>query len=157
MRTQSFDVLNQAEVDQIHNASMEILAEVGLKVPWEPARDQFRDKGALVDDDAQSVKIPESLVQWAVEQAPSSFILYGSDSEFQLQIGPGQEMPVFAGLGTPLSVVDLDSQKVRKATKQDMLEHIILVNACQNIHNTQMDVWPDDIPMTTIHTEAIWG
>jgi trimethylamine--corrinoid protein Co-methyltransferase len=157
MRTQLFEVLNQAELDLIHNASMEILAEVGLKVPWEPARDHFRDKGALVDDDAQSVKISESLVQWALDQAPSAFTLYGSDPEFQLQIGGTQTSPVFAGLGTPLSVVDLDTKEVRKATKQDMLEHIILVNACQNIHNTQMDVWPDDIPMTTIHTEAIWG
>ena len=157
MKTHRFEVLNQTELDQIHRASMEILAEVGLKVPWMPARDRFSDKGAIVDDDAASVRIPESLVQWALDQAPKEFKLYGSDPEFQLQIGGAQESPVFAGLGTPLSVVDLDTREVRKATKADMLEHIILVNACQNIHNTQMDVWPDDIPMTTIHAEAIWG
>jgi trimethylamine--corrinoid protein Co-methyltransferase len=157
MRTHLFEVLNQSELDQIHAASMEILAEVGLKVPWAPARDHFREKGADVDEDAQSVKISESLIQWALDQAPGEFSLYGSDPTFQLQIGGNQQSPVFAGLGTPLSVVDLDTNEVRKATKQDMLEHIILVNACQNIHNTQMDVWPDDIPMTTIHTEAIWG
>jgi len=157
MRTHLFEVLSKDELDQIHNASMEILAEVGLKIPWQPARDYFRDKGAMVDEESQAVRIPESLVQWALEQAPSEFKLYGNDSQFQLQIGGDQENPIFAGLGTPLRVVDLNSQEVRKATKQDMLEHIILINACQNIHNTQMDVWPDDIPMTTIHTEAIWG
>lgn len=157
MKTQRFEVLSQPELDQIHAASMEILADVGIKVPWSPARDYFRDQGAVVDDDAQSVKIPESLVRWALDQAPGEFKLYGSDPEFQLQIGGDQETPVFAGLGTPLSVVDLDSGETRKATFQDTLEHIILVNACQNIHNTQMDVWPDDIPMTTIHTEAIWA
>jgi trimethylamine--corrinoid protein Co-methyltransferase len=157
MKTQRFEVLSPAELDQIHFASMAILSEVGIKVPWLTARDYFRSKGAVVDDQSQSVKIPEALVQWALDQAPSEFILYGRDPEFRLQIGGDQEYPIFAGLGTPLSVVDLDSREVRKATIQDTREHIILINACHNIHNTQMDVWPDDIPMTTIHAEAIWA
>jgi trimethylamine--corrinoid protein Co-methyltransferase len=157
MKTSLFEVLSPSELKHIHDASMEILAEVGIKVPWAPARDHFREKGAQVDDDAQDVKIDESLVKWALDQAPSEFKLYGSDPEFELQIGGDQVVPVFAGLGTPLNVIDLDTGESRKATKADMLEHIILVNACKNIHNTQMDVWPDDIPMTTIHTEAIWG
>jgi trimethylamine--corrinoid protein Co-methyltransferase len=157
MKTQRFEVLSQAEVERIHAASMEILAEVGIKVGYKTARDVYREAGAIVDDEAESVKIPEKLVNWALEQAPSEFKLYGSDPEFQLQIGGDQSTPVFAGLGTPTRVVDMDSGDVRAATKQDMLEHIILVNACENIHNTQMDVWPDDIPMTTIHAEAIWG
>jgi trimethylamine--corrinoid protein Co-methyltransferase len=38
-----------------------------------------------------------------------------------------------------------------------VLDHIILIDACQHIHNSQMDIWPEDIPMTTIHTEAIWA
>jgi trimethylamine--corrinoid protein Co-methyltransferase len=157
MKTQRFEVLSQAEVERIHAASMEILAEVGIKVPYKTARDVYRQAGAFVDDQAESVQIPESLVNWAIEQAPSEFKLYGSDPEFQLQIGGDQDTPVFAGLGTPTRVVDLESGDVRMASKQDMLEHIILINACENIHNSQMDVWPDDIPMTTIHAEAIWA
>ena len=157
MKTQRFEVLSPTEVERIHAASMEILAEVGIKVPYKTARDIFRKAGAIVDDDAESVKIPEKLVNWAIDQAPSEFKLYGNDPKFQLQIGGEQSAPVFAGLGTPTRVVDMDSGEVRAATKQDMLEHIILINACENIHNSQMDVWPDDIPMTTIHAEAIWG
>ena len=157
MKTQRFEVLSQIEVERIHEASMEILAEVGIKVSYPTAREHFREAGAVVDDEAGCVKIPGKLVDWAIDQAPSEFVLYGGDPEFQLQIGGDQETPVFAGLGTPTRVIDLVSREVRMARKQDMLEHIILINACENIHNSQMDVWPDDIPMTTIHTEAIWG
>jgi trimethylamine--corrinoid protein Co-methyltransferase len=157
MKTQRFEVLSQAEVEHIHAASMEILTEVGIKVGYKTARDVYRDAGAIVDDKAESVKIPESLVEWAIEQAPSEFKLYGNDPEFQLQLGGDQTIPVFAGLGTPTRMIDLESGEVRMASKQDVLEHIILINACQNIHNSQMDVWPDDIPMTTIHAEAIWA
>lgn len=157
MKTRRFEVLSPEDLEQIHEASLIILEEVGIQVPYQTARDLYRQKGAIVDEDEQVVKIPSSLVEWALQQAPSEFVLYGNDPKFQLRIGGNQEVPVFAGLGTPLNMVDLDSGETRKATRQDMLEHIILINACQQIHNSQMDVWPDDIPMTTIHSEAIWA
>ena len=105
MKTRRFEVLSQSEVERIHAASMEILAEVGIKVSYQTARDVYREAGAIVDDQAESVKIPEKLVNYAIEQAPSEFKLYGGDPEFQLQIGGDQSAPVFAGLGTPTRVM----------------------------------------------------
>jgi trimethylamine--corrinoid protein Co-methyltransferase len=157
MKTQRFEVLSQTEIERIHAASMEILAEVGIKVGYQTAIDLFREAGAEIDEETQAVKIPEKLVRWAVDQAPKEFSLYGIDPSFQLKIGGNQDSPVFAGLGTPTRIIDLETQEVRTATFQDVLEHIILISECTHIHNSQMDVWPDDIPMTTIHTEAIWA
>ena len=61
MKTQRFEVLSQAEVERIHSASIEILAEVGIKVSYKTARDVYRQAGAMVDDQAESVRIPEEL------------------------------------------------------------------------------------------------
>ena len=157
MKTARFEVLSQAEVERIHTASMEILSEVGIKVNYKKARDIFREAGADVDEETLAVKLPEKLVRWAVDQTPKQFSLYGIDAEFRLDISPDQAFPIFAGLGTPTRIIDLNSGDVRPSTKQDMIDHIVLINACNNIHNSQMDIWPDDIPMTTIHTEAIWA
>jgi trimethylamine--corrinoid protein Co-methyltransferase len=157
MKTARFEVLSQAEIERIHAASMEILAELGIKVNYKKARDIFREAGAEVDDETLAVRLPEKLVRWAVEQAPKQFSLYGIDAEFCLDIGPDQTEPIFAGLGTPTRMMDLKSGEIRACTRQDMLDHIILIDACDHIHNSQMDIWPDDIPMTTIHTEAIWA
>ena len=157
MKTTRFDVLSQDEVERIHAASMEILAEVGIKVNYKKARDIFREAGADVDEETQAVKLPERLVRWATEQAPKQFSLYGIDATFRLDIGPEQVAPVFAGLGTPTRIIDLKDGAIRAATKQDMIDHIILIDACNHIHNSQMDIWPNDIPMTTIHSEAIWA
>ena len=148
-----FEVLSQSEVERIHAASMEILSAVGIKVDYQTARDLFRQAGAEVDDEAQCVRISEELVQWAVEQAPARFTLYGSDPDFQMEIGGGQTH--FAALGTPTSIIDMDTGERRPTTMSDVVRHIQLVNGCQHIHNSQMDVWPNDVPMTTIHTEAI--
>ena len=157
MKTTPFNVLDQSEVERIHVASMEILAEVGIKVNYRKAQEIFREAGAVVDEQTQAVKIPEKLVRWAIEQAPKQFSLYGIDAEFRLDIGPDQPAPIFAGLGTPIRIVDLHNGLIRPATRQDMIDHIVLIDSCEHIHNSQMDIWPDDIPMTTIHTEAIWA
>ena len=157
MNTVRFEVLSQAEVERIHAASMEILAEVGIKVNYRRARELFREAGAEVDEETLAVKVPEKLVRWAVDQAPKQFSLFGIDAGFRLDIGPDQAAPVFAGLGTPTRIIDLESGAVRPSLQKDVLDHIILIDACQHIHNSQMDIWPDDIPMTTIHTEAIWA
>ena len=157
MKTARFEVLSQEEVERIHAASMEILAEVGIKVNYKKAREIVRGAGAEVDEETMAVRLPENLVCWAVDQAPRQFSLFGIDAEFRLEVGPDQTEPIFAGLGTPTRIIDLESGAVRMATRQDMIDHIILINACEHIHNSQMDVWPDDIPMTTIHSEAIWA
>ena len=61
MKTARFEVLSQAEIERVHAASMEILAEVGIKVNYKKARDIFRDAGAEVNEEILAVKLPEKL------------------------------------------------------------------------------------------------
>ncbi len=155
MKTARFEVLSPDEVERIHGASMQVLGDVGVKVDYAPARDLFRQAGADVGTSNNIVRIPEHLVRWAVSQAPSQFTLYGSDAQFRLPIGGDQVC--FAGLGTPTFIIDTDTGERRPTTIADVVRHIQLIDACEQIHNCQMDVWPNDIPMTTIHTESIWA
>ena len=90
MKPQYFEVLSPAEVQQIDAASMKILESVGLRVDLKRARDTFREAGARVDEEARSVRIPERLVRWAIEQAPTQFTLYGADPDFRMEIGTDQ-------------------------------------------------------------------
>ena len=154
MKTSRFEVLSPEEVERIHAASMDLLSSVGVRVEWERARDLFRQAGADVDEEGQRVRLPEALVRQAVSRAPARFTLYGSDPGFSLEIGGG---PVnFAGLGTPTHILDPETGERRPAVMEDVVRHIKLIDGCRHIHNSQMDVWPNDIPMTTIHSEAIW-
>lgn len=155
MKTSRFEVLSSDEVQQIHAASMRVLAEVGVKVEYLKAREVFRQAGATVDDERKCVYFSEDLLMRAVGMAPRQFTLYGNDSEFQIEIGGGQVN--FAALGTPTSILEPATGRRRPTTLEDTIRHIQLINACEHIHNTQMDIWPNDIPMTTIHTESIWA
>jgi trimethylamine---corrinoid protein Co-methyltransferase len=153
MQTHRFEVLSPEEVQQIHAASMNILANIGVKVDYPFARQLFARAGANVDETTQSVRIPEALIMQAVGSAPKSFRLYGASGDFSVEIG-GPE-PVFAALGTPTASLDLETGEHRPSTLQDLVRHIQLIDSSQNIHCSQMDVWATDLPMTSIHTEAI--
>jgi trimethylamine--corrinoid protein Co-methyltransferase len=153
MKPAYFEVLSQEEIQQIDTASMDILENVGLRVDLKKARSAFRDAGARVEEDAASVRIPEKLVRWAVEQAPSQFTLYGSDPDFRLEIGTHQVN--FAALGTPTNIIDTGTGELRPVTLEDLRNHLRLIDGLEHISNSQMDLWPSDIPMTTIHVEAI--
>jgi trimethylamine--corrinoid protein Co-methyltransferase len=148
-----FEVLSAGELEQIHSASMEVLAETGMKVEYDRARNIFREAGCLVDDTNKAVRIPQAVVMEALRHAPESFTLYGRASGFELVVGGDNQ--VFAGLGTPTSIIDNNTGQYRPTTFEDLLRHIKLIDACKFINSTQMDVWPNDIPMTTIHSEAI--
>jgi trimethylamine--corrinoid protein Co-methyltransferase len=153
MQTARFEVLSQQEIERIHAASMEILSQVGIKVDYGKARELFGQAGAQVDEGTQAVRIPERLVQWALQQAPSSFTLHGNDPDFQVEIG-GDNV-CFAGLGTPTHILDIETGERREVTLADLHRHLQIINGLDHIHNSQMDIWPSDIPMTTIHAEAI--
>lgn len=153
MSTAVFEVLSQQEIERIHAASMEILSEVGISVDYCTARNLFREAGALVDEERQAVRLPESLVRWALQQAPSTFTLYGNDPSFRTEVGG--EQVCFAALGTPTHILDLETGQRRMVSLADLHRHLQIINGLDYIHNSQMDIWPGDIPMTTIHSEAI--
>jgi trimethylamine--corrinoid protein Co-methyltransferase len=153
MKPQYFEVLSPEEVKQIDGASMKVLESVGLRVDLKRARDVFREAGARVDEEARSVRIPERLVRWAVDQAPRQFTLYGSDPDFRMEIGTDQVN--FAALGTPTRFVDTETGELRPVTLEDLRNHLRIIDGLDHINNSQMDIWPSDIPMTTIHAEAI--
>jgi len=153
MKTNRFEVLDSEEVRQIHAASMEVLETVGVKVDYALARRIFAEAGAQVDEVTQSVRIPEAMVMKAIASAPKTFRLYGADGGFSVDVG-GEE-PVFAALGTPTAVLDLETGEHRPSTLQDLANHLKLIDSFEHIHCSQMDVWANDVPMTAIHTEGI--
>ena len=130
MRTAELQVLSPLEIETIHNASMQILQEVGIKVDFPLARTLFAEAGAKVDEDRETVYIPEKVLLDAVKKAPASFQLCGRDaSVFSMTVGGDQVQ--FAGLGTPTRIIDNATGEIRPTTARDMHNHIVLVDACK--------------------------
>ena len=79
------NILDDADIKKIDEASLSILEEVGIIFPAEKALKIFADARATVDFDKKTVKIPSHLVTHYLEKAPKRFIFAGRRPEPERQ------------------------------------------------------------------------
>jgi trimethylamine--corrinoid protein Co-methyltransferase len=153
MQSSPYHVLSPTEIQTIHQHSLQILEDVGIKVELKKMRDLLRDMGCPVDESSKIVKFKADMVETYRQKAPREFTICGADPTRQWPMHP--EARIFGGLGTLVNIYDMDTGKYRPTTFQDQVDHIILFDNLDHIVSNQMDIWPHDIPMHTIHAEAI--
>ncbi|PSP51479.1 hypothetical protein BRC60_02795 [Halobacteriales archaeon QH_1_68_42] len=102
------DRLDAASVEAVHEASMHVIAEVGIQLTHERAREVVTAAGGEVDDDGVAT-LPRDLVTDAVDRAPAAFTLYARDSERDVTVG-GDGPPVRAPAYGPSTVHTFDAE-----------------------------------------------
>jgi trimethylamine--corrinoid protein Co-methyltransferase len=133
--------LTDEQVLQIHDASLAILARTGVQVEEPQALQLFRDSGAEVD--GNRVRLSQSIVEDALEQAPARIVLAGRDPSEDL-ILEGTRVYIGTG-GAALQVLDLETKKIRPAVLKDVADMARLVDALDNIHFYLLPIYPTDI------------
>ena len=81
------EILDQLEIDEIHENSLKILENVGINVPHEEVLKRFNDIGANVDFKRQLVKLPQYLVNELILKAGKTFTIYGRDPTKKAEYG----------------------------------------------------------------------
>ena len=84
-----FGILNEDQIAEIHQASLQILETVGVRIPHRTMRRLFADAGATVDETKELVRIPEHVVAACLASAGKQFTLYGRDRTRQARFGFG--------------------------------------------------------------------
>ena len=133
--------LKDEQVQQIHQASLSILAHTGIQVDELDALDAFRSAGAQVD--GNRVRLSQALIEDAIDRAPSRIILAGRDPENDLLL-EGSRVYVGTG-GAALQVLDMDSGDIRPALLEDIIDMARVVDALHNIHFYLIPVYPTDV------------
>ena len=62
------EILTQDEIEQIHQATLEILSVVGVRFPQERILTMLEERGAAVDRETGIAKLPKSLVEQALQE-----------------------------------------------------------------------------------------
>jgi len=83
-------ILTREQMEMVHEASLRILAEVGVHIPHADMRKRFREAGAHVDEASGMVRIPAKLVEESIAQAGKSFTIYGRDRSRKAVFGEGK-------------------------------------------------------------------
>jgi trimethylamine--corrinoid protein Co-methyltransferase len=110
--------LSDEQLNQLQEATLEILETVGVKFPSEKALAILDGHGAKVDKVAQTVKFPRELVFKAMKTVPRYFTMGARVPEYDLQLQDG--VTYFTTDGCGVQVVDLDSQEERASRKSDV-------------------------------------
>lgn len=133
--------LTDDQVQRIHRAALSILERTGVQVEEAEARRLFQEAGADVTDDR--VRLPRSLVEDAVDWAPSRVVLAGRDPKWDLEL-EGARVHIGTG-GAALTVLDLETGQPRPAVLRDVAELARLVDALDNVHFYLVPVYPTDM------------
>ena len=82
----TLSVLSQTEVEQIHQNTLRILDTTGFKVYHAETLSKFKSRGARVDEQSSTIKVPAKLVEELLKPAPSKVLLGGINGK-TLQAG----------------------------------------------------------------------
>ncbi len=97
--------LDDRQLDDLQEATLQILENTGIQFPSEKALKIFADHGAIVDQESQIVKIPRGLVFKAMATLPRYFKLGARNPEFDLDLQEG--VSYFTNDGCGHNVIDL--------------------------------------------------
>jgi trimethylamine--corrinoid protein Co-methyltransferase len=143
LETTTYQPLSQSDVQLIHEASLTVLERTGIEVMPSEARDIFVQAGAKVDQEANRIYIPRSMVEDALANACSRFTLAGREERHDLDMGGSR---VYMGTGgAAVKIIDLDGQ-VRPTELADIARIGRLVDALDNIHFYLRPVVAQDVP-----------
>jgi len=140
----TFSVLDDAEIRDIHAATLEVLWTTGVFVEDLTALEIFDGGGAEVDPKEKIVKIPPHLVEDAVQSAPEIVLLAGRDPKDDILLEPNRVG--FDCFGEAIQILDPGTRELREPTKADLADATRLVDALEHIDICHRSLGCHDVP-----------
>ncbi len=112
------DLLEEKDIDRIHDTSVEIFEETGVEINNEAAREVFEENGARVEDG--KVFLDRELIEEYLEQVPSSFTLHARNPENNVEIHANELVKVKDRINSIISKhTGQPKEKVQEDTERD--------------------------------------
>ena len=150
-----FNPLTSEEEEVVHNESIKILEEVGIKVTSPEVLSILEGHGAKVDHKSQIARIPERMVKDALAIAPKEFVMSGREKAHDLRL-PAIDKIQGCNDGQPTDVWDVDAQIKRKSTMNDLVDFTIVCDAMPEVDLYWAEVVATDVPpeISNLHEYA---
>ena len=146
-------VFTKKELNLIHDTSVEILSETGVKFNSDRVIDLFRQNGFKTD--GSRVFVSENDLLRALESTPSHFVLHARNPARDVAVG--EDDFVFLPTGGAPHVVTAEGG-LRPATLEDYRTCCRLVHTSDQLDmNGVLMVQPTDIPARTAHLDMLYA
>lgn len=134
--------LSPEQCQQLHNASLEILARTGARLYDQEAIDLLEKAGASVSD-GNLVRVPAGLVEKAFSTVPKRVTLYDRHGQSPIFLEEGN---CYYGTGSDcLNIIDHRSGERRKPVVQDVVEGMRVCDALPYIDFVMSMFLPSDV------------
>ena len=145
------EVLSADHVEAIHEASMTLLEDHGMRVLHPPARRLLAGAGAEVDEASQMVRFDRAMIAECLATAPREFTLHARNPAKDFRMG-GKHL-AFTSVGGPAYCNDLDRGR-RRGRFEDACDYLRLVQSLDIIHQEGGGAFePIELPAETRHLD----
>ena len=145
-------LISEEQLEEIHDASLDVLEQVGLEFLGKRALGLFKAAGAEVDEKTHRVRLDRSLVMELIKTAPSSFTMNARNPDRSVHMG-GSNINI-SNATTPPFCSDLKGGR-RVGTFED---YCTLLKLCQHLNVVHFlygyPVEPQDLPIETRHLDG---
>ncbi|MCG8530122.1 MAG: trimethylamine methyltransferase family protein, partial [Desulfovibrionales bacterium] len=134
--------INDDQVQDLHQCSLRILDEIGVRFANDKALATAREFGCRVEGEV--VRFSPDQISQLIEKAPSQFVLQAQNPKYNAVIG-GDTMEFLSGYGAP-TIMDMEG-KTRPAHTGDYINFLKMIEAQDHFHiNGGLPVQPTDLP-----------
>jgi trimethylamine--corrinoid protein Co-methyltransferase len=137
MAVAQISILSKNDIDLVHQKTLSILEDPGVRVNSEKALAVLEQGGAKVDRRTMRASIPESLVKETVRSLPKTVKLCARNPR-QDMVAPRVGPPYMATNGTAVYMTDLASGERRTTIGNDLRDFMVLCDAMEPLDY----VWP---------------
>jgi trimethylamine--corrinoid protein Co-methyltransferase len=135
-------LLDPDQVQRVHEASLEILDNVGLLVRHQKAREVFARHGCRVDAETQIVRFPPAVVEQFRAMLPPTFTFRGRDPGFDRTI-PRDSPLIVTGSSAP-NIIDPVTGQERRSRSDDIARVAHLINELPGYDVFSVSILADD-------------
>ncbi len=122
-----FRVLSDADRDRVHEGTVKILAETGVRVETALGREYLKKAGAEVNEDTKIVRIPQILLEESLAAAPKKFSLGARRPGWDLGMNEGNCSLLIDGSG--IEVIDHRTREKRPSISSDWFDATRVIDA----------------------------
>lgn len=147
------ELLDPAALDDMHEASLTILEEIGMDIMLPEARAIMKAHGADVTEGSDRVRFDRGLIMDMIASAPREFQMFARNTERNVKMG-GNNL-VFAQIASAPFVADREGGR-RAGNQEDFRKLVKLAQCYDVIHTTGgYPVEPIDIHASVRHLDCL--
>ena len=125
-----FNPLSDTDVQRVHSATLELLAQVGVAEPTSRVLEVALEHGCLLNKNGRLL-FPQALVDDLIDQAAKKFVVHGRTSDFDFDARNGKIN--FCTGGAAVTMLDINNRNYRPSTLQDLYDLARVVDTLENI------------------------